>query len=471
MFRRFSTNFAALSILLDAALATAALLLATTLRSTLSFLPFVQQLGQVELPNFLYLLFPFVWVNTLLLLDVYDGRKNFRVWDEFGNLTLGAILVMVTLAGLLYLTYRDVSRFLFLSAIGLSYVLLLAWRVVARLIFRKHGLHSQMRRVIILGAGPLGQQVAESIRTQPTLGLTLVGFLDRMERDSANLPGSTPILGPIEMTRKIVVEREIEDVIFALPADDHQRVTEMVCALEDLAVHTWIIPDTVTLALHQAKFEEFGGIPMLDLRAPALTDYQRMLKRVFDIAMTLLILPFGLPVMAAAAVLIRLEGDGPILYRTKRMGENGKVFTMYKFRTMVVGAERQLTQVLQPDENGMINHKRENDPRVTRVGRVLRKLSLDELPQIINVLKGDMSLVGPRPELPELVERYNPWQRERFAVPQGMTGWWQVNGRSDRPLHLNTEDDLYYVRNYSIWLDFIILVKTVWVVLRGKGAF
>jgi lipopolysaccharide/colanic/teichoic acid biosynthesis glycosyltransferase len=144
---------------------------------------------------------------------------------------------------------------------------------------------------------------------------------------------------------------------------------------------------------------------------------------------------------------------------------------MYKFRSMYEGSEARLKDVIHYDEDGNLIHKIPNDPRVTRVGRFLRRNSLDELPQFLNVLKGDMSLVGPRPELPILVEKYQPWQRARFAVPQGITGWWQVNGRSDKPMHLNTDDDLYYIQNYSLLLDLQIVFKTALVVLRGKGAY
>jgi exopolysaccharide biosynthesis polyprenyl glycosylphosphotransferase len=210
---------------------------------------------------------------------------------------------------------------------------------------------------------------------------------------------------------------------------------------------------------------------MLDLRAPALNDYQRMVKRAFDLLISAILF---IPVMifiGLIGLMIYLDNPGPIFFHQKRAGENGRLFDMIKFRTMVENAEQLRHLVETIDNNGDLQHKHPDDPRVTRLGKFLRRTSLDELPQLFNVIKGDMSLVGPRPELPYLVEKYQPWQRKRFAVPQGITGWWQVNGRSEKPMHLNTEDDLYYVQHYSIWLDLQILLKTVWVVLRGKGAF
>jgi lipopolysaccharide/colanic/teichoic acid biosynthesis glycosyltransferase len=178
-----------------------------------------------------------------------------------------------------------------------------------------------------------------------------------------------------------------------------------------------------------------------------------------------------LPLMGLIALAIKLDSPGPVLFRQARVGENGELFHMLKFRSMVVNAEQLQTAVNEVDADGHLIHKREDDPRVTRVGRFIRRWSLDELPQFFNVLKGEMSLIGPRPELPWLVEKYEPWQRKRFAVPQGLTGWWQVNGRSDKMMHLHTDEDLYYIQNYSLWLDIYILLKTPWVILRGKGAF
>jgi exopolysaccharide biosynthesis polyprenyl glycosylphosphotransferase len=263
----------------------------------------------------------------------------------------------------------------------------------------------------------------------------------------------------------------IDDIIIALPLAAHDRMTRVVCELHDLPVRVWVIPDYFALALHRAQAEDVAGVPMLDLRAPALSEYQRMVKRGFDLVLSLLSMPFILPLMAVVALAIWLDDGGPIFFCPRRAGENGREFKMLKFRTMVAGAENCLQALKHSSKTEIPVHKIPNDPRVTRVGRFLRRTSLDELPQFVNVLRGEMSLVGPRPEIPELVECYDIWQRKRFAVPQGMTGWWQTNGRSDKPMHLHTDEDLYYVQNYSIWLDLQILCKTVWVVLHGKGAY
>ena len=160
-----------------------------------------------------------------------------------------------------------------------------------------------------------------------------------------------------------------------------------------------------------------------------------------------------------------------VIFKQPRIGENGRIFDMYKFRTMVHDPEDNRPELIKISEEGAKVHKLYDDPRVTHVGRFLRRTSLDELPQLCNILKGEMSLVGPRPELPWLVDKYEPWQRKRFEVPQGLTGWWQVNGRADKPMHLHTEDDLYYIKHYSLWLDLQILWRTIKAVIERRGAY
>ncbi|HNR46418.1 MAG TPA: sugar transferase [Anaerolineaceae bacterium] len=469
MFRRFSANFAVFSMLLDAALVAAMLFLSASIRYALNEWSFVKEvLAPVVLPWGLYLAFPIIWVGVLLLFSVYDGRRNLRVVDEFGSLTLGSILSAVAMAGILYFSYRETSRFLFLLFVVTTWLAMLVWRGVVRLAFRRQWSRNlQRRRVLILGAGVVGRRLEQQIQQQPFLGLEITGFLD----DSPTKQSAPGVLGHLDQVRDIVQQKSIEDIIIALPLSAYQRLNQMVSILHDLPVRVWVIPDYFSLTMHRAAVEDFAGIPMLDLRAPALSEYQRMIKRAFDLFICVIGFPFALVAMGLVALAIRLEGPGPIFYCPLRVGENGRLFRMFKFRTMIVGADKLQSQVTKKDAQGHEIHKIPDDPRVTRVGRFLRRKSLDELPQILNVVRGEMSLVGPRPEMPELVDKYEPWQRKRFVVPQGMTGWWQVNGRSDRPMHLHTEDDLYYVQHYSIWLDLQILVRTVWVALRGKGAF
>jgi exopolysaccharide biosynthesis polyprenyl glycosylphosphotransferase len=470
MFRRFSVNFALFSILFDGGCIALSLFLASELRLVINPLPFINPIPEVTIPPDMYLLFPAVWVFVMLLQSVYDGRKNLRVTDEYSSLALGSVIASVCLAGVLYLSYREISRALFGLFVLLAFTLLVTWRGTIRLVYWRIQPENHLyHRVLIAGRGEWGRRLESEIRTKPYFGLALVGYLAENQYDDA-LGGE--VIGRLEDIREVVIQRQIDDVVIALPRSAFTRLNQLVTVLHDLPVKVWVIPDYYSLALHRAQMEEFAGIPMLDLRAPALTDYQRMIKRAFDLIVAVAL---SIPVLILTALTtfaIRLDSPGPVFFRQKRVGENGRLFEMVKFRTMVQNADQLRHLVEVHDENGkVLQNKCPHDPRVTRVGGFLRKTSLDELPQLFNVLRGDMSLVGPRPELPYLVDKYDAWQRKRFAVPQGMTGWWQVNGRSDKPMHLHTDEDLYYVQHYSIWLDMQIIVKTVWIVLRGKGAY
>lgn len=470
MLRRFSVNYAIFLIGIDAILVTTALLLSTLLRPQLSALPFAATFRRpIPIPEILYLVFPIVWVAIQSLFSLYDGRRNLRIVDELTSLTLATMLGGVALAGLLYLSYRDISRVQFIFFVLLTYIFMVFWRSIARTVFWiTKGKTSSPRRVLIVGAGPVGKEINLQINSRPYLDLNIIGFLDDDPKKRKN---TSEVLGTVKDIRLVSQKYQVDDVVIALPSRAHERVTELVTELYDLPVRVWVVPDFFHLALHRAVIEDFAGIPMLDLRAPALSDYQRLIKRIFDLTTTILILIPALPLMGLIALAIWIDDRGTILFKQTRVGENGHLFEIYKYRTMVPNAEKLRNIVEHVDDQGNLIHKARNDPRVTRVGRILRRLSLDELPQFFNVLKGNMSIVGPRPELPYLVDQYKPWQRKRFAVPQGITGWWQIHGRSDKPMHLHTEDDLYYVQNYTIWLDIKILIRTGWIILRGKGAY
>ena len=469
MLRRFSVNFALFSMLLDVLSTVLGLFLAGTLRPLLNSVSVIKDVTESALVPFaLYLLFPIVWVVIFASLSIYDGRKFLRAADELAALFLSTFIASISSAGILYFSYRDVSRALFVLFVITTFLFCFSWRVLARLYFRSRRESSTVkRRLLVVGSGPLGQNIGKQIQSSLNDNLSLIGYVD----DQNSIGNQARALGTLAELKTVLGNYDVTDVVIALPYSAYHQMTEIVACLDDQPVGVWIALGFFDLALYRTDIEDFAGIPMLDLRASAIDDYQRMMKRAFDVFFGLIALIPALPVMGLLALMILIEDGVPILFRQKRVGENGRLFEMLKFRTMVRNAEELRSQVEKLDEDGNLIHKTRDDPRVTRMGRFLRRFSLDELPQLLNILAGTMSLVGPRPEMPYLVERYQPWQRKRFAVPPGLTGWWQVSGRSDKPMHLHTEDDLYYIQNYSIWLDLQIIVRTIWVVLVGRGSY
>jgi exopolysaccharide biosynthesis polyprenyl glycosylphosphotransferase len=470
MLRRFSVNFALISMALDSMFVILSMWMAALYRPTLNQIAWIEPIpSQVRIPLVLYIIFPLIWVIVFSTLSIYDGRKYLRVMDEFSALSLAMLIASVSAAGILYFSYRDVSRALFVVFTLLVYLFCIVWRILARVYFRTQKTSpDRARHVLVVGAGTLGQKVKTQLLTSEISNLTFVGFVDD---NSLTTIDDVTILGNPSEIRDILNKYEITDVIIALPHSAYQQMGDIVQKMEDMPVQVWVALGFFDLALYNTAMEDFAGIPMLDLRASAIDDYQRLLKRAFDVFFGMIALMLALPFMAFSAALVFLEDGSPILFRQKRVGENGRSFEMLKFRTMIKDAERLQSLVEKRDADGNIIHKSKEDPRITNTGRFLRRFSLDELPQIINVVRGEMSLVGPRPEMPYLVEKYQPWQRKRFAIPPGMTGWWQINGRSDKPMHLHTEDDLYYIQNYSIWLDVQILMRTAWVIIVGRGAY
>lgn len=458
-------------MLIDMLTVIASMVLAADLRPSINGVLVIKNIPQgVGLPLLLYVLFPWATVFIFSSFALYDGKKFLRAVDEFSTLTLAFVILSISMAGILYLSFRDMSRALFILIILLAYCGFLLWRILARAYFhwRKEQAEVGNRRVLVVGAGSLGQRVREQMNRQALENLQVIGFLDDSKYEMVE---GVNLLGKNEDVAQVVRSLGVTDVVIALPHSAYQHLTTIVRLLADAPVHIWVALGFFDLALYKMDVTDLAGIPMLDLRAPAINEYQLQVKRAFDLVVGSIAVVLTLPLMIISALLIWIQDRGPIIFKQKRVGENGRLFTLYKFRSMVPGAERLSALVEHTDENGNIIHKTRRDPRVTPVGRFLRRTSLDELPQLFNVLEGTMSLVGPRPEIPNLVENYLPWQRKRLTVLPGITGWWQVNGRSDKPMHLHTEDDLYYISNYSIWLDILILIRTVWEVLIGRGSY
>lgn len=438
-------------------------------------LPFGQELPRsaVNLPFVVYLLVTLSWLISLVLGGAYDPQRALRWFNEASRVILAGFLATVVTAGVLYMTYREVSRLQFFYIFVVTLAILLTHRAVLRIAYRLVGKArpGSQARVLVIGAGELGRRVAQVILDHSRWGYSLFGFLDDDEDKQGEIYEGARVLGKIFEVQEVVAEQQVDEVWIALPVWALDRLNLVITELERFPVRIKVVPDYFSLAMVQAKAEILGGIPIIGLREPVIEGLPRLVKRGFDLVIGSLLMLLALPPMLVIAISIRLDSSGHVIFRQERVGENGRLFGMYKFRTMVADAEELQSQVNIQTEDDDVLHKRPDDPRVTKVGHFLRRYSLDELPQLMNVLKGDMSLVGPRPEMPWLVDRYESWQRKRFAVPQGLTGWWQINGRSNKPMHLNPEDDLYYVYNYSLWLDIQILLKTPLSVIRGVGAF
>lgn len=468
-------RFSRLSILLflgDVALTPIGLLTASKLRVAL---PYGKELGAGGeiLPLPVYVLAVLCWSGALLVSGAYNFDRPRTLLSRVTQVISAAGMATILLAGFLYMTYREVSRLQFVYTFFITLALLLVFRALVLLLARlrrDRALLSQTR-VLFIGAGALGREVVRTIRKYQTATYKIVGYLD----DNADLHHSIvedlPVLGSLDNLLDVIEEHQVMEVWSTLPPRAYDRLHALVSKLESIPVRIKVIPDYFSLALVQASVEMLGSFPLIGLRDPVIRGFPRWIKRIFDLVIGSILLVLLSPLMILIAIAIRLDSAGAILFRQERVGENAKPFQMLKFRTMVPDADIKLRDALKNSDEGEVIHKRIGDPRVTRVGRILRRFSLDELPQLFNVLQGEMSLVGPRPEMPWLVERYKPWQRKRFAVPQGITGWWQINGRSEKPMHLNTDEDLYYIYNYSLWLDIKILLRTPIAVLQGRGAF
>jgi exopolysaccharide biosynthesis polyprenyl glycosylphosphotransferase len=462
MIQRQGTTYTVFAIFLDLLCTIAALYLAGALRATLPLGAFMP--SEAILSPGLIILTLAIWFAIFLMLSVYDPRRTIRLSDEVRRVLAASFFALLVLAGALYFTDREVSRLMVIYIALLNTALRVAWRAMAHPFFAGR---RRARRVLIVGSGALAEQIIEMLQEYAWAGIRIVGFLEENVAALRDLPR----LGRLTDAAHVVRQHSIDEVIIALSHRDYECLTALVLELQRLPVQVRIAPDYLNLVLYRATVEEFGGVPLINLRDPALNVYQRVMKRAFDLSLGAALLLLSAPLWAIIWLAIRLDSKGAAIFKQERIGENGKPFIMYKFRTMTEDAEARQAEVLRHDEQGNLIHKTADDPRVTRVGRFLRRTSLDELPNLINVLRGEMSLVGPRPEVAWMMDKYAPWQLKRFAVPQGMTGWWQINGRSNKPMHLHTEDDLYYIQNYSILLDLIILWRTLFVVLRGKGAF
>jgi exopolysaccharide biosynthesis polyprenyl glycosylphosphotransferase len=327
-------------------------------------------------------------------------------------------------------------------------------------------------RVLVVGSGEVGRGVIRTLLARPDLGYRAIGYLDDGHGENNIGLGRIPHLGAWNELDKVLREQaRMHTVFLALPGGLHRQIGELARVCQEHGVRVHVVPDLLDLSLNRVESTSMAGLPLLSVREVRLSQTGRILKRVVDLGLVLIGALPALFIGLIIALAIKLESAGPVLYVSQRIGQHGRPFRMIKFRSMIVEAEDMKASLLAMNEASGPIFKIRDDPRLTRVGRMIRRLSLDELPQLYNVLVGDMSLVGPRPPLADEVAQYQSWHLQRLEVKGGLTGLWQVSGRSDLTFDEQCLLDIYYIENWSLALDFRIMLQTVPFTLFSRGAY
>jgi len=430
--------------------------------------------GAGDTAQLVYLTAPLIIGGWLLMLQMFGSFK-------LGHLRAGAVeykrVVMASfaMAGLVgigsYLSKTDFPRGIFVLLFGLGTTLLVAGRFARR---RTMGaIHRQgalMTPIVVAGESGHVDAIAKVLRRETWLGYRVVGAITRDRVDQT--PGGLPVLGGLEDTVAVIDEHKVATVIFAegsfqAPSDFRR----MAWQLEEHDVHMVVVPALTDVSAQRLDVRPVAGLPLVDVARPQAIAAARWIKRTWDAVGAGTLLLLASPVMAAVALAIKLEDGGPVLFRQTRVGLRGQEFACLKFRSMGMDAEARLAELMAANEGSGPLFKMTHDPRITKVGRFIRRFSLDELPQLWNAFRGDMSLVGPRPALPTEVAQYDSDTRRRLDVRPGLTGLWQVSGRSNLSWDDTVRLDLYYVDNWSMIQDVMILAKTAKAVVGSSGAY
>jgi len=417
-----------------------------------------------------------LWILLAKLHGLYDQdaeRTDHSALDDitgvFNVVTIGTWLIfLISQAGDAVNPSLQRVIFFWLFAI----VIMPLARVIARALCRRSLAYVQ--NTVVVGTGPVARHVARKILAHPESGLNLVGFVDRSPASTNDVLGDVPILGSPDQLRELVHALDLERVIVGFSDDGPENTLTLVRGLRDLDVQIDIVPRLYEALGTNSTVHMIGGMPLVGLPPIRLSPSSRLLKRAFDIVGATLGLIFLMPLFAALSIAIKLDSPGPVFFRQLRRGERETTFRIYKFRSMDVDAETRkgdLAHLSMHADDDPRMFKIPNDPRGTRVGGFLRRTSLDELPQLINVLKGEMSLVGPRPLILEEDEYVLDWARKRLEIRPGITGIWQVLGRSDIPFGEMTQLDYLYVTSWSLKEDIRLILLTLPALLRQRKAF
>ncbi|RMH19375.1 MAG: sugar transferase [Acidobacteria bacterium] len=468
---------------LDLLLVGAAFFLAYWLRASLlpALLPAAFPIPFYPLKTYLPLL-PLVlaiWAPLLLLSGQYRSHRTIPIDREIRAIVKvclwGVGILTLSVYGLridaLLLGDDELSRLWLVLVGACAGVLLLLEKITLRTLSRWVRLQGyNYRTMLIVGTHEGAISLADSIQDHRYWGYRILGLIAHPGADVSRVPPRYKVLGTIDDIPRIVESTVVDDVLFCVGRRDLNRLEDLFLALQEQGIRTRFALNLFPHTKAKSRLEELDGTPLLTFSTTPESWLALLAKRLIDVTVSTVLLVLGLPVVLLIALAIKLTSRGQVLYRQTRCGLNGRRFTLYKFRTMIEGAEARKGDLLHLNEMDGPVFKLRDDPRVTRLGRILRRFSLDELPQLWNVLRGDMSLVGPRPPIPDEVAQYQRWQRRRLSMKPGLTCLWQISGRNQLDFDRWMELDLEYIDSWSPWLDLKILFKTVPAVLSGRGA-
>jgi exopolysaccharide biosynthesis polyprenyl glycosylphosphotransferase len=415
---------------------------------------------------------PPLWLASVALAGAYDARFIGVGSDEFRRVLNAGISLMAVVAFTAYVTKTEVARGYVVIALPCAILFDLLTRYALRKrLHRRRALGHCMRRAVLVGHSDVVADLAAMLRRDTHHGLAAVAACV-LGPDVPSMINGLPVVGGLGNVFDVVELTGADTVaVLACPEMSGARLRDLAWALEKTDTDLCVAPALLDVAGPRTTIRPIAGLPLLHMDHPEFTGTRWLIKSAFDRAAAALVLLAMLPLLAAVAAAIKLDDSGPVLFRQTRIGKDGKPFTLYKFRTMVVDAEQRLAEMIALNEGDGLLFKIRKDPRITRAGEWLRRGSLDELPQLFNVVIGEMSLVGPRPALPTEADAYGYHVRRRLAVKPGITGLWQVSGRSDLPWDEAVRLDVRYVENWSFVLDLQILWKTWSAVMHGDGAY
>jgi len=420
----------------------------------------------------LYIILP-LWSILLYFYKLYESQRTKALWKEVLKIVQASFLGTFLLMAFVFIFKAEYISRLFIVTFGATACLFLtvhrsALRLWARTL-RRRGFN--FRNILIVGTGRRAREMLDLINQHKEWGFRLTGFVSDSPEIRLKMIQEVPVIGAVSDLPQLLERNVVDELIFAVSRKRLEGLEEIFLICEEQGIRTRVAINFFPHMIAKVHLDEFYGVPLLTFTTTPHNELLLMAKRIFDIVVASVLLVLLFPLMFLNAILIKLTSKGPILFRQVRVGLNGRHFNLYKFRSMCVDAEQRMSEVVHLNEMDGPVFKMANDPRMTPVGGILRRWSLDEIPQLYNVLKGDMSIVGPRPPLPKEVSAYKRWHRRRLSMKPGLTCLWQIGGRNKiSDFKKWMELDLRYIDNWSLKLDFKICFKTIFIVLAGRGA-